>query len=184
MQVVGNGRVVLHDFGVGGGELVHRTRWGWFLWFVRRRGDDRRDLHRDFERRRPGALVPALEFVAANGVAGAAVVDGVRTFAVTVIGCYVEVETAGGVVVIAAAAGVSVGVAGASVADDVGCVDVAADGDVGVTGVEGAAGVEGVEGACGGDNAGGVFDIASVCGVEDVAAAPVIVIVGVETWGR
>ena len=76
MQVVGNGRVVLHDFGVGGGELVHRTRWGWFLWFVRRRGDDRRDLRRDFERRHPGALV--LWFVAVHEVSNTADVDGVR----------------------------------------------------------------------------------------------------------
>ena len=118
-----------------------------------------------------------------SDVPSTAVVDGVRAFLVTVVGHCVELENAGGVVVIAAAVA-AVGVVGASVADDVGGVDVAADGDVGVAGVEGAAGVEGVEGACSGDNAGGVFVIAGVCGVEDVAAAPVIVVVVIETWSR
>ena len=76
MQVVGNGRVVLRDFGIGVGELVRRTRWGRFLWFVRWRGDDWRDLRRDFGRRRPGALV--LWFVAVHEVSNTAVVDGVH----------------------------------------------------------------------------------------------------------
>ena len=36
-----------------------------------------------------------LWFVTANDVAGAAIVDGVRAFAVAVVGCYVKVENAG-----------------------------------------------------------------------------------------
>ena len=59
-----------------GGAVFVRTRkgWGWFFWLVWRRGDDRRDLGTDFERRREGhagALV--LWFVAVYDVAGAAV---------------------------------------------------------------------------------------------------------------
>ena len=127
-----------------------------------------------------------LWFVAVYDVPSTAVVDDVQAFLVTVVGCCVEVKNAGGIIVFAAAVGVGVGVAGASVADDVGSVDVVADGDVGVAGVEGAAGIEGVEGACGGDNTVGVFVIAGVCSIEDVAAAPVIIVVVVETqsqWG-
>ena len=128
-----------------------------------------------------------LWFVAVYDVPSAAVVDDVQAFLVTVVGRCVKVENAGGIIVFAAAVGVGVSiasasVAGASVADDVGSVDVAADGDVGITGVEGVASVKGVKGACGGDNAVGVFVIAGVCGVEDVAAAPVIIVVVIETW--
>ena len=92
MQVVGNGRVVLRDFGIGGGELVRRTRWGRFLWFVRRRGDDRRDLLRDFERRCAGALVLILRLglvVSCGGAdgpgAGVDDADGVDVAAVVVV---------------------------------------------------------------------------------------------------
>ncbi len=106
----------LHDFGSWRrSAFVRRTRWGRFFWFVRRRGDGRRDLRTDFERWRAGALV--LELVVAcsgaDGIgwqdAGAGAVEGVAVTAA------------------AAAAGVGggVGVGGAGV-DDAGGVDVAA----------------------------------------------------------
>src|SRR5260221_4470671 len=110
-EIVDDGQVV--SWGRSG--FVCRTRWGRFFWFVRRRGDGRRDLRTDFERWRAGALV--LELVVAcsgaDGIgwqdAGAGAVEGVAVTAA------------------AAAAGVGggVGVGGAGV-DDAGGVDVAA----------------------------------------------------------
>jgi len=125
-------------------------RWGRFFWFVRWRGDGRRDLRTDFEMRHAGALM--LVFVVACGGAdvsgwrdvGAAVVAGVGVGIVGVEGSgsvddAVTVAVGDGVGV--PGAGVVDGVVGAAAVGVVECVGIAVDrtrGRRGVSDVENA----------------------------------------------
>jgi hypothetical protein len=94
-----------------------RTRkgWWWFFWLVWRRGDDRRDLCTDFERRRAGMLVFVLGLrlvVSCTGADGCVDGRGVST-AVVVEGIGVGVA---GVIVTGGGGGVSGDAGGVEVA--------------------------------------------------------------------